>query len=135
MTKTKQILLALSLALNAKNLSAATATAVAAGATASHLGADPWPWIVGAAGAAIAFLVRAPTTRRVALAHGGISILCGGIGAPWVGSLLSHYVHPVWANDLVWAAVLSIGWPFFVPLLMGWIERVAATAPTRHNGG
>ena len=134
MIKRLDFLIALLLTLNAKNLGAATITAATAGATAAQLGADPWPWIVGSAGAAIAFLMRAPVERRVAVTNGLISVLCGGIGAPFVASLASHYVHPVWANDLVWAAVLSIGWPFLVPLAMGWIERFSGALPARRDG-
>lgn len=128
-------LIALAVALNAKNGLAAALTAALAGATASQLGIDPWPWIVGAAGAAIAFLMRAPTIGRIAVANGGISILFGGLGAPYAAALLSHYVDPVWANDLVLAAVLSIGWPFFVPIAMGWFERFASALPVRRDGG
>ncbi len=134
MSKSRQLILAVLLALNAKNVTAATLTAATAGATAAQLGADPWPWIVGSAGAAIAFLMRAPTTRQVAIAHGAISILCGGLGAPFAASILSHYVNPVWANDLVLAAVLSIGWPFFVPLAMAWFERIFGALPVRRDG-
>lgn len=128
-------LVAVVLTLNAKNSFAVTLTAALAGGTASQLGADPWPWIVGATGAAIAFLMRAPTTGRIALANGAISILFGGIGAPYAASLLSHYVHPVWANDLVLAAVLSIAWPWLVPIVWGWFRKAGDALPLPKSGG
>ena len=118
MPRWKPILTALLLTFQGKNVFAAGATAAVAGATAAQLGADPWPWIVGSGGAAVAFLLRTPATWQFALGHGAISVFAGGIGAPFAATILAHYIHPVWANDLLLAGVLSVGWPWLVPLLM-----------------
>ncbi|WP_288253751.1 hypothetical protein [uncultured Hydrogenophaga sp.] len=113
-----------------------TATTVAAaGVTASQLGTDPLPWAVGAAGAAIAFLLRAPSGAKAAIANGAISVLCGGLGAPYAARVIAYQFGEVYANDLVLAAVLSIGWPWLVPLCMGWITRVFGAAPQPKSGG
>lgn len=135
MSRSCQLLLALLLTLNAKNLSAATLTAATAGAMASQLGADPWPWIVGSAGAAIAFLMRAPTTPKIALANGLISILCGGLGAPFIANIVSYKIDPIYANDLVYAAFLSVAWPFLVPLAMRYIEKWFGALPASRQEG
>lgn len=112
-----------------------TATVATAGVTAAQLGAEPLPWVVGAGGAAIAFLLRAPTGAKVAIANGAISVLCGGLGAPFLASVIAHQFDPVYANDLVLAAVLSIGWPWLVPLGMGWVSRVFGGLPLPKSGG
>lgn len=135
MTKTQKFLLALLLALNAKNITAATLTAATAGAVATQLGVDPLPWIVGSAGAAIAFLMRAPTAPKIALANGLISILCGGLGAPFLANIVEAKVDAIYANDLVYAAILSVAWPFFVPLVMAWVERIFGALPVNRQGG
>lgn len=112
------------------------ATVATAGVTATQLGADPLPWVIGAAGAAIAFLLRSePTSAKVALGHGAISVLCGGLGAPFLASVIAHRFDPVYANDLVLAAALSIGWPWIVPLGMGWLSRVFGGLPLPKSGG
>jgi len=121
MTRWKAFTAALALTLTGKNALAAATTAAVAGATAAQLGADPWPWIIGSGGAAVAFLLRTPATWQFAVGHGAISVFAGGIGAPFAASLLGYYIHPIWANDLLLAGVLSVGWPWLVPLLM---ERV-----------
>lgn len=131
MTRTRQIILALLLTLNVKNITAATVTAVTAGVTAAQLGVDPWPWIIGSAGAAIAYLMRVPSDPRVAIANGGISILFGGLGAPFLANVIESKLDPAYANDLVFAAILSIGWPWLVPLAMGWVTRFVNVQPKR----
>lgn len=131
----KKLLFGLAVAFHGKNALAIGSTAIAAGVTAGHLGADPLPWIIGSGGAAVAFLLRRPAKWDYALAHGAISVFAGGIGAPWVATVVAHYVHPVVANDLVLAAVLSIGWPVLLPLAMGWVTRVFGALPERKSGG
>jgi hypothetical protein len=131
----KKLSLGLGFLLTGKNAMAIGTTAVMAGATASQLGADPLPWIIGSAGAAVAFLLRRPAKWDYALAHGAISVFCGGVGAPWAATVVAHYVHPVLANDLVLAFGLSIGWPVFVPWVMAWLARIFGALPAAKNGG
>lgn len=131
----KKLLFVGAFLLHGKNAMAAASTAVVAGITAGHLGADPLPWIVGSFGAAVAFLLRRPAKWDYALAHGFISVFCGGVGAPWAATVVAHFADPVLANDLVLAFALSIGWPVLVPMVMGWIARVAGAAPVTKGGG
>ncbi len=113
-----------------------TATTVAAaGVTASQLGADPLPWAIGAAGAAIAFLLRAPSGAKAAIANGAISVLFGGLGAPFAARVIAHQCGDVYANDLVLAAVLSIAWPWLVPIVWGWFRKSADAMPVPKSGG
>lgn len=135
MSLMKKLAITVGLALTWKQAMAqAAATAVVAGVTAGTLGADPLPWIVGSGGAAVAFLLRRPTTWNHALAHALISVFCGGVGAPWVATVISHYVHPVLANDLVLAAVLSIGWPVLVPIVMDKVLKHFGASPAQPTG-
>ncbi|WP_322470302.1 hypothetical protein SOM08_06250 [Hydrogenophaga sp. SNF1] len=112
-----------------------TATTAAAGMTAAMLGADPLPWAIGAAGAAIAFLLRAPSGAKAAIANGAISVLFGGLGAPFAARVIAHQFGDVYANDLVLAAVLSIAWPWLVPIVWGWFRKSADAMPVPKSGG
>jgi MFS family permease len=115
--------LAVSLALTGKQALATSATVLAAGVTAAGLGADPLPYVIGAAGATVVYAYRKAATRAHALANGMISVFLGGVGAPYAGSLLAHYVDPVWSNHYLLAGVLSVVWPWAAPVV--WRRAVA----------
>lgn len=119
----KKITLAVSLAITGKNAMATGATVATAAFTASHLGADPVPWIIGAAGSTVVYAYRKPATKAHALANGVICIFLGGIGAPFVGQLLAHYFGEIWANEYVLAGVLSAAWPWAAPAV--WSRALA----------
>jgi hypothetical protein len=123
MTLIQKILVAIGLALTGKNALATAATVGAAGITAMQLGADPLPWVIGAFGGTVVFAYRRPSTRAVALVNGGISILLGGIAAPWAASIAGHYLGAVWANDYVMAFGLSAAWPWLVPVVMNIVTQ------------
>lgn len=129
----QKCLLALSLAFHGKNALATGGTVLAAGVTASQLGRDPIPWLIGAAAVTVVYAYKRPTSREHALANAVISIFLGGIGAPWVATVLAVYTPPVFANDWVLAGVLGAGWPWLVPLAMG-IVRSRAKALEAGNG-
>lgn len=118
MTLWRKVLFAVGLAFTGKNAAASVATVGAAGVTAIQLGADPIPWALGAFGATVVYAYRKPSTRARALVNGGISVLIGGVGAPWAAALAGHYLGAVWANDYVMAFGLSAAWPWLVPVVM-----------------
>lgn len=109
--------LAVAIALHGKNAVATGATVVAAGVTASHMGADPWPWVIGAMGSTVVYAHKRGATTALSLSNGVISVAMGGLGAPYAGTLLTQYVNPVFANTYVLAFTLSAAWPWVLPLL------------------
>jgi hypothetical protein len=121
----EKIALALAMAFHGKQALATVGTVAAAGVTASQLGRDPVPWLIGAAAVTVVYAYKRPMTREHALANAVISIFLGGIGAPWVAAVLAMYSSPVFANDWVLAGVLGAGWPWLVPLAMGIIRSRA----------
>lgn len=127
---------ALALACTGKQALATAATIAAAGVTASQLGADPLPWVIGAMGGTVVYAYRKPATRAHALANGVVSVFLGGIGAPFAGTVLAHYVSPIWANEYVLAGVLSVAWPWAAPVLWGRAVATinALTLPTKSGG-
>jgi hypothetical protein len=124
---------ALAMAFHGKQALATVGTVAAAGVTASQLGRDPVPWLIGAAAVTVVYAYKRPLSREHALANAVISIFLGGIGAPWAAAVLSVYTGPVIANDWILAGVLSSGWPWLVPLAMG-IVRSRAKAMEAGNG-
>jgi hypothetical protein len=115
--------IALTLALTGKQALATTATVAMAGITAVQLGADPIPWIIGAAGSTVVYAYRKPSTRAHALANGVICVFLGGVGAPFAGQLLTHYAGPLWSNEYMLAGLLSVAWPWAAPV--AWRRAIA----------
>ena len=118
-----KIAIAAAMAVTGKNALATVGTVAAASVTAGHLGVDPMPWVIGAAGSTVVYAYRKPATRAHALANGVVCIFLGGIGAPWAGTLVSHYLDPVLANPYVLAGVMSVSWPWAAPVI--WSKAVA----------
>jgi hypothetical protein len=121
----KSFAVVLAAGLTGKNALATSATALTAAATASQLGRDPIPWLIGAAAVTVVYAYKKPTTREHALANAVISVFLGGIGAPYVATILSRYIDPVFANDWILAGVLGAGWPWLVPIALGVVQRRA----------
>lgn len=120
----------LSLALTAfaghKTAWAATVGVVAGGAaqvTATQIGRDPVPWVIGAMAVTIVYAYKKPETREKALANGVVSVFLGGVGAPYMGQILARYIDPVYANDWVLAGVMGAGWPWLLPIALALIQR------------
>ena len=114
---------ALALACTGKQALATAATIAAAGVTAAQLGADPLPWVIGAMGGTVVDAYRKPATRAHALANGVVSVFLGGVGAPYAGTLVAHYVGPLWANEYMLAGAMSVAWPWAAPVV--WRRAVA----------
>lgn len=96
---------------------AGTIATVAAGLTASQAGIDPMPWVIGALGATVVYAYRQPLSRQQALADGVICIFIGGVVAPWAGALIAQEYGRAWSNHYVLAGVMSVAWPWAVPVL------------------
>jgi hypothetical protein len=123
MTLWQKVITGIALALTGKQALATASTVAVAGLTAAQLGADPTAWVIGAMGATVVYAYRKPATRAHALANGMICVFLGGIGAPYAGTLLAHYVNPVLSNEYVLAGVLSVAWPWAAPVV--WARAVA----------
>lgn len=136
MTWLQKILAACALATTGKQALATAGTVAAAGVTAAQLGADPLPWVIGAMGSTVVYAYRKPATRAHALANGVVSVFLGGVGAPYAGTLVAHYLDPVLANPYVLAGVLSVAWPWAAPVV--WRRAVATfnalTQPAKGGG-
>jgi len=119
----KNAALAATLAITAKKALAVGATAVAAGMTAATMGIDPWPWVISAGGATVAYSYLNPDSRKKALSNGLISVFLGGLAAPWAGALIELKVGAEWANQYVLAGLFSAGWPWAAPPLLQFAQR------------
>ena len=78
-------------------------------------------------GAAIIYVYRKESGRGKVIANSIISIFCGGVVAPWAGGLIAFYFGQRWANDYVLAGVISMGWPWLLPIVWGKVQQVVAS--------
>lgn len=109
-----KIIAGVTLAFSGESALSTTATIATAGWTAVFIGADPWPWVLGAGGAAVVYAHK-QENRAKAMANGLISVMLGGLAAPWIGALLADHAGPLWGNKYAIAFVLSAGWPWIAP--------------------
>lgn len=121
----KKISVVIAVGLGGKNALAAATSGVVAGAVAVSTGADPLPWALGAFGAAVVYAYRRPDDRAKALVNFGISVLIGGLVAPWAAAATRDNFGHVWGNDYVMAFVMSAAWPWLIPAAFSLYERVA----------
>lgn len=101
-----------------KSWAAGAATAATAGVAASAAGIDPWPWVIGGFGAAIVYVKRPASSKPDAVINAMISVMIGGIVAPWAAAGVGHYLTQSLANDYALAFLLSSLWPWLVPVFM-----------------
>lgn len=120
----KQILLGLTMLFSSK-AAWATTTAAAAGITASQMGQDPVPWLIGAGAVTVVYAYFRPADKAKAVANGVISVFLGGVGAPLLGAWLvsQGWVQHAPINDWFLAGILGAGWPWLVPLVLDFIRR------------
>jgi hypothetical protein len=121
----QKIALVCAVGLTGKNAVAAATTGAVAATVAVSTGADPLPWALGAFGAAVVYAYRRPDDRAKALVNFGISVLIGGLVAPWAAATIRHQFGTVWGNDYVMALVMSAAWPWLIPAAFSLYERVA----------
>lgn len=110
----------------------AAATAATAGVAASVAGIDPWPWVIGGFGAAIVYVKRPAASKPDAVINAMISVLIGGIIAPWAAVGVSEYVSPKLANSYPLALVLSSMWPWLAPVAL---DKLRSAFPSAQGTG
>ena len=120
----KRIVLGLAMLFSSKSAWAAT-TATAAAVTASQMGRDPIPWLIGAGAVTVVYAYFRPADKAKAVANGVISVFLGGVGAPLLGAWLvsQELVAHTPINDWFLAGILGAGWPWLVPIALDFIKR------------
>jgi hypothetical protein len=116
-------IIALALALVQQQPALASAGGLLAGAAAGAAGHDPWPWVIGAAGAAIVFAKRPATTRLDALVNTLISICIGGLIGPAAAAGAEKYLDLQFDVDYAMCFALSAAWPWVLPGVLTKIKR------------
>jgi len=108
----------------------ATTVSGSAAVTASQLGQDPIPWLIGAAAVTVVYAYFRPADKPKAVANGVISVFLGGIGAPFTGAYLVKWdwVEAAPINEWALAFVLGAGWPWLVPVALDLFKRRAGRA-------
>lgn len=105
----------------------AVAAGLASGASAFISGLDPLRWGLSAFGMAVVWAYFPATTRSKTLVNAGISLVLGGVVAPWCAVAVGVYVNPKLSNDYVTAFFLSASWPWLIqygiPAVTGWLKR------------
>lgn len=103
----------------AKSSHGAAVAAVTAGAVGTALDlSDPWPWVIGAFGGAVLFLKRDEVSRKDSVGTVMISVVMGGLVAPFAALGWATYVESTFANRYLFALALSAAWPFILPKLL-----------------
>lgn len=122
----KRIALTLTALFSSKAAWATTAGGAAA-VTASQLGRDPMPWLIGAASVTVVYAYWRPTDKAKAIANGIISVFLGGVGAPFAGAYLVKWgwVDPAPINEWILAGILGACWPWLVPIALDLFKRRA----------
>mgnify|MGYP003516154363 FL=1 len=129
MTWKKRIAVTLAALFSSKAAWATTAGGAAA-VTASQLGRDPVPWLIGAAAVTVVYAYFRPADKPKAVANGVISVFLGGVGAPFTGAYLVkwEWIEPAQINEWALAFVLGAGWPWLVPIALDLFKRRAGRA-------
>jgi hypothetical protein len=73
----------------------------------------------------VVYAYRRPDDRAKALVNFGISVLIGGLVAPWAAAAIRDNFGQVWGNDYVMAFVMSAAWPWLIPAAFSLYERFA----------
>ena len=125
----KRIAVALA-ALFSSKVAWATTAGGAAAVTASQLGRDPVPWLIGAAAVTVVYAYFRPADKPKAVANGVISVFLGGVGAPFAGAYLVkwEWIEPAQINEWALAFLLGAGWPWLVPVALDLFKRRAGRA-------
>ncbi len=111
MLRNKIIILAASLAASKHAIGSALATSVVAAAVAPSMGFDPVTWAMAGAGAAGAHFKIEEKSRRSAIGNGIISVFLGGLGGPYLPSLVLSLEYPG-PSAYLSAFILAVAWPF-----------------------
>jgi hypothetical protein len=101
-------------------------TGVTGAVLAAYFGFDPGTWIVGSIGGAIAQVKTPPSSWKVSMANGFISVMLAGLGSETIAALMTFEKLPSPSIYFV-AFVLAVAWPWLIslgkPLLEGLIQK------------
>lgn len=109
--KGKWMLIVASLAASKHSIGGSIVTAGAAIMASPAIGFDPFTWSFAALGAVVGKFKTPTTTRTDTAMNGIISVVLGGLGAPFVIDLIRKYEYPAPSVYLL-AFGLAIVWPF-----------------------
>lgn len=111
----KIIVALLSLIASKHSIAASTLTGIVGGYVATTLGFDPWTWMLGAFGGVIIRAKLPPSSRPDGLINGSISVMLGGLVAPWLSlALATTWGHQLAPNVYVTAFILASAWPWMI---------------------
>jgi hypothetical protein len=106
----RKFLPALVAALSTTQAKAAVFSGGVAASAATVAQADPWPWLVAAAGALVVLVKFPATSRSQGVGNAVISVLLGGLGCEFVSAHLAQATG-IAPGELLTAFALSAAWP------------------------
>lgn len=123
----KKLLLAIAGFLSAHKAFAAVVVGAASALPAIAIGADPWPWAIGASGGAFVYLMRDPVSRKQAFGNTMFSMVLGGIAAPIVAMAVQKKfeLFEVQGVELLFAIVFGWGWPWLIEVGLPLLKKKA----------
>ena len=121
--KHKIMFILASLAASKHAVSASILTGAAVAVAAPSLGFDPVTWAVAGAGAAGAYFKIEEKSRRSAIGNGIMSVFLGGLGGPYVPSLVLYFDYPKPTMYLS-AFLLALVFPFLADFAVKkWLNK------------
>lgn len=106
---------------------AGSSAAAATAASAFALGFDVWPWVLGAFGASIVQVYKAPESRPKAIINSSISVVVGGVVSPFVTSyswIRENFDDRFIATYAV-SFLLAAAWPWVLPIFMTLLKSIS----------
>ena len=97
------------------SIAGSLAVGVLGASIAKELGFDPFTWMLGALGGVVVLAKVPPTTRLEGLANGMISVIVGGMVAPWAQPAMLEYTKYA-PNVYLVSFVLAALWPWLMKL-------------------
>jgi len=104
----------------------AAAFGIGASAVSAAMGFDPYPWVIGAAGAAIVLVKTQHISKRDDVINSLISVCLAGLVAPWWAEELSQYFSqkPTTTTAIYGLAfILSAAWPALIKLGLPFVKK------------
>lgn len=116
--KTKIFALFAAMMASKHSIAASSLTGIVGAYFATTLGFDPWPWVLGILGGVIIRVKLPPTSRLDGLVNGAISVVLGGVVAPWGAVAMSASLGPAIApNAYVLSFALACLWPWIANII------------------
>ena len=126
MTWKKRIAIGLTAILSSKQVSAAVASSAVTAAAFMPIVEQAGPWVLGAAGSTIVHAYKPPKTTWIAVAHGVMSVVLGGLGGPVVAAWAAGYAPFMTETKavLLTSFALAASWPWVAPKLGAGLSRM-----------